>query len=313
MGITQLGYLGLGVSDLSRWETFATEILGLSVSERLDDGGLYLRMDDYHHRFILHPDDADDVLYVGWQVPTAGDLDELEAALQAKGVRTERGTSDELNIRRVVDLIKFEDPARAHLEAFYGPQVQPASPLSSDRADGSFNAGDLGLGHIVLAVSDLDKAVAFYRDALGMRISDLMELGAGEQKFHIAFFHCNPRHHSIAFIQLESPRRLSHMMLEVKSLDDVGATYYMCQDQEIPIALSLGKHTNDHMVSFYVVTPSGFQVEYGFGGRHIDDTTWVVQRHISASLWGHRNYLRKKGGQRASPPRRGDGHGKSRG
>ena len=31
--------------------------------------------------------------------------------------------------------------------------------------------------------------------------------------------------------------------------------------------MTLGTHTNDRMTSFYVRTPSGFEIEYGFGGR----------------------------------------------
>jgi hypothetical protein len=51
-------------------------------------------------------------------------------------------------------------------------------------------------------------------------------------------------------------------------------------------ATTLGRHSNDQMVSFYVVT-SGFEVEYGGGGRLVDDATWQVQRHDRGGLWGH--------------------------
>jgi hypothetical protein len=43
------------------------------------------------------------------------------------------------------------------------------------------------------------------------------------------------------------------------------------------------------MLSFYVQTPSGFQVEYGYGGRVIDDDVWEVQLHHAPSIWGHRS------------------------
>ncbi len=102
-------------------------------------------------------------------------------------------------------------------------------------------------------------------------------------------FHCNPRHHTLAFYAVpQPPKRLNHFMLQAKTLDDVGATYYLCQDQGVPIARSLGRHTNDHMVSFYLRTPSGFEVEYGWGGRIVDDSTWQVQLHTAGSMWGHR-------------------------
>jgi len=61
MGISQLGYIGIGVSDIKAWEQFATGVLGLEVSERGADGTLYLRMDEHHHRLALYPTGQDDV------------------------------------------------------------------------------------------------------------------------------------------------------------------------------------------------------------------------------------------------------------
>jgi extradiol dioxygenase len=104
----------------------------------------------------------------------------------------------------------------------------------------------------------------------------------------MAFFHCNPRHHSLACIAGKPNQRLNHFMLQAQSINDVGATYDLCQEQGIPIMRSLGRHTNDHMLSFYMQTPSGFQVEFGWGGREVDDSTWQVQQHTSGSIWGHK-------------------------
>jgi extradiol dioxygenase family protein len=68
MSVTQLGYLGLGVSDLAAWEQFATQTLGLQANGRDEEGTLFLKMDEYHHRFALHANDSDDVIHVGWEV-----------------------------------------------------------------------------------------------------------------------------------------------------------------------------------------------------------------------------------------------------
>jgi len=59
-------------------------------------------------------------------------------------------------------------------------------------------------------------------------------------------------------------------------------------EHKIPLAMSLGRHTNDHMTSFYVRTPSGFEIEYGTGGRLIDDATWEVGTFDAQSFWGHK-------------------------
>jgi hypothetical protein len=53
------------------------------------------------------------------------------------------------------------------------------------------------------------------------------------------------------------------------------------------VTATLGRHSNDLAVSFYVRTPSGVQVEYGSGGVDIDDETWVPHRFTQGDLWGH--------------------------
>ena len=117
-----------------------------------------------------------------------------------------------------------------------------------------------------------------------MRISDYIKL---DETPNMVFFHCNPRHHSLAFLQAKPPKKINHFMIQLKSLDDVGSTYYLCEREGVPITASLGKHTNDHMVSFYMRSPSGFQIEYGWGAREVDDNTWQVQKHTKGSIWGH--------------------------
>lgn len=97
----------------------------------------------------------------------------------------------------------------------------------------------------------------------------------------MAFFHCNPRHHTLAFYAARAPKQLQHFMLQLTSSDDVGATFDLGQGRGMPIARGLGRYTNDHMVSFYLRTPSGFEVEYGWGGRTVDDSLWQVQKSWS--------------------------------
>ena len=91
----------------------------------------------------------------------------------------------------------------------------------------------------------------------------------------------------MALAPVAAPKRLNHIMLQVTSLDAVGRGLDRANAAGVPIASSLGKHTNDQMVSFYMQTPSGFDVEYGFGGIEIDDATWQVGAHHATSIWGH--------------------------
>lgn len=289
--VTQLGYLGLSVSDLNAWRQFATEVLGLEAADG-DGGALLLRMDEHHHRFILASGSDDDVSFVGWEVSDQRALRELSEQLKKSGVEAAAGTAEEARLRGVAEFIKFRDPSGIATEAYYGPLMTFERPFKSPRAISGFETGTMGLGHIVVRVDDAERSLHFYRDLLGMRISDFIEMrtqrGRPTDAIMLTFMHCNPRHHSIAFGNIPTQKRLLHFMLQVKSLDDVGSTYYLAQDLRIPITGSLGRHTNDHMMSFYMRSPSGFEIEYGYGARTVDDATWKVQRHEAPSIWGHR-------------------------
>jgi biphenyl-2,3-diol 1,2-dioxygenase len=289
--VTELGYLGLNVKDLAAWESFATEVLGLQAAGKAPDGVLYLRMDEHHHRFVVQENPADDLAFIGWEVTDQPALRELTAQLKADGTEVAAGTPELARARGVVELVQFRDPNGIPSEAYYGPLMNFQEPFHSSRPIGGFETGTMGLGHMVISVDDSARSLHFYRDVLGMRISDFIEMKmrrGAPSGLTLTFMHCNPRHHTIAFGEIPSPKRLHHFMLQVKTIDDVCSTMYLCQDRGVPVAATLGRHTNDHMVSFYLRTPSGFEIEYGYGARVVDDATWKVQRHEAGSIWGHR-------------------------
>jgi biphenyl-2,3-diol 1,2-dioxygenase len=288
-GVTELGYLGLGVRDVAAFERFATDILGLQPHGADGDGGLLFRMDEHHHRFVVCASDADDVAFVGWEVASERALGELGERLAAAGTAVERGDAADAKKRRVAGLIRFVDPSGVACEAFFGPRILTDKPFHSPRPISGFKTGDLGMGHLVLLADDFEKTQRFYCDVLGFRVSDFIHFPAAPGvTVDIAFLHCNPRHHSLAFIAMPSPpKRMHHFMLQLRSLDDVGITYSLCQERGVPIVSTLGRHTNDQMVSFYAATPAGFAVEYGWGARDVDDATWRVQAYDAGSIWGH--------------------------
>ena len=288
-GVTELGYLGLGVRDVAAFETFATDILGLQPNGADEDGALFFRMDAHHHRFIVRASEADDLAFIGWEVANERALEALGERLAAAGTAVTRADEGDAKKRRVSGLIRFADPNGVACEAFFGARVLTDKPFLSPRPISGFKTGELGMGHLVLLADEFEKTQRFYCDVLGFRVTDFIHFPAAPGVVvDIGFLHCNPRHHTLAFIAMPNPpKRMHHFMLQLRSLDDVGLTYSLCQERGVPIVSTLGRHTNDQMVSFYASTPAGFAVEYGWGARDVDDATWRVQTYDAGSIWGH--------------------------
>ena len=289
MEIQALGYLGVGTGKLDDWATLATGGLGMQAVDR--GGGVQaFRMDDRRQRLVIDSAMPEDTRYFGWEVADAAALDALAARLERAGVAVSREPTGLADQRFVAGLISFADPSGNRLEAFHGAAVAD-TPFRPGRMISGFRAGPLGMGHVLVTVQDIVASLAFYRDLLGFRISDYTL-----DPIRAYFLHVNPRHHSLALV--EAPvNSLNHLMVELYSLDDVGQGYDLALMDRERIVATLGRHNNDLMTSFYLRTPSGFNVEYGWGGREVDDATWEPQEMTSvASFWGHDGLFRNIGG-----------------
>lgn len=279
MLIESFGYLGIRSDRLDEWAAFGTGLLGLQLAERAA-GGLRFRMDEQAQRLRVNSGaGAED--YFGWAVRDAAALSRLAARLEAAGVAVTPMSGAERLDRAVADGIVFRDPAGHRLEAFHSPQVDPVG-FEAGRPIAGFRTGSMGMGHVVFHVERIGPLRAFYENLLGFAVSDYCT-----QPFGACFFHLNARHHSLALIET-GRQGLHHVMMEVLGLDDVGQAYDIALAQPDRIGTTLGRHTNDFMTSFYARTPDNFMVEYGWGGRAIDPSTWQAyeMRH-GPSLWGH--------------------------
>ncbi len=280
--IDSLAYIGITSPRAEDWLTFGPEILGLEVAGRGLDGAVRLRMDDFVHRIVVQPGARDDLAHLGWAVADGSALEATAAALEKAGIAVERGNAKLAALRAVKELAAFVDPFGFRHELAVG-LATGNSPFRPGRPISGFVTGSGGLGHAVLIVPDMSQALRFYTDVLGFRLSDRIS----ERGMNLAFLHCNQRHHSIAFAAIPGLVGMHHLMLEVGSLDDVGAGLELCRARGLSLTMDLGRHPNDEMTSFYVRSPSGFEVEYGFGGRLVDDTSWVVRDYDAMSTWGH--------------------------
>lgn len=292
--VDELAYVGINANDVDTWSTYAVEVLGHEISADSDSDNLYLRMDDHHHRLIVHPlsDGPEDVGYVGWQVRNPEAMDAISGRLDAAGVAVTEGSPEEAATRRVLGFVHFQDPhSGVRMELAFGPEVTFSPAYRPTRPISGFHTENVGLGHYVTYVPDIDAAEKFYRDVLGFATSDSPSIpGIGKVA---SFMYCNPRHHSLAFFLNPQPRRrANHVMLEHTSIDDVGSAWDICRERGM-VKVELGRHSNDRMFSFYAENPSGWLFELGWGAREIDPATFAVEHYTMGGggagmgEWGH--------------------------
>jgi 2,3-dihydroxybiphenyl 1,2-dioxygenase len=280
MPVQALGYVGFGSADLDGWRQFGTGLVGLQAVER-SPSLLAFRMDDRKQRIVIDRSLPDGARFFGWEVADAAALDALAARLEKAEVDVVAEPQTLADNRRVRSLISFRDPAGNRIEAFYGAEID-YTPFSPGRSISGFRTGPLGVGHAVLTVENIDAVMPFYVDVLGFGLSDYIQ-----KPFRAYFFHINARHHSLALIET-GRNGMHHLMVELFSLDDVGQSYDIALSEPERVSVTLGRHTNDLMTSFYAKTPSSFMVECGWGGRDIDPATWQpFEMSDGPSLWGH--------------------------
>jgi 3,4-dihydroxy-9,10-secoandrosta-1,3,5(10)-triene-9,17-dione 4,5-dioxygenase len=259
-------------------------------------------MDDFPARLVIVPGERDRLAASGWEAANAEGLADIRARLERAGVAYKEGSAAERADRRVDELIQFDDPSGNTLEVFHGAALEHRRVVSP--YGHRFVTGEQGLGHVVLSTHDDEAALRFYRDVLGFRLRDSMRLPpqlvgrpADGPPAWLRFFGCNPRHHSLAFLPMPTPSGIVHLMVEVENTDDVGLALDRARRRKVPMSATLGRHVNDLMLSFYMKTPGGFDVEFGTEGRQVHDESWIARESTAVSLWGHDFGVGARGGK----------------
>lgn len=286
MDLLGISYLGLDVPDVDAWSTFATSVVGLMPAiappAGADAGVVHLKADERQWRVALHPAGAPGIRYVGFEVGSERAFAAAVEELAGSGSDWTRGTAAECASREVRDLVWSVDPSGVRVEVCWGPTLDGGfvSPVGVRR----FVTDGLGLGHYVVLTPDLDASMDFYTRVLGLRLSDYVIIGEG---MSVQFLRCTPRHHSVALTAVGPMSGVHHIAFEVEDVDEVGRALERATRAGHPITASLGRHKNDRMLSFYMRSPAGFEVEVGCGGRLVDERTWVVNHFTGGDDWGH--------------------------
>jgi 3,4-dihydroxy-9,10-secoandrosta-1,3,5(10)-triene-9,17-dione 4,5-dioxygenase len=288
--VRALGYVVVQSASVGSWRDYAENVLGMQAQDATG-GALYLKMDERDFRYLIVPGDTDRYLASGWELPDAAALEDAVRALEMSGVEAVRASAEQAALRRVQAMVWCIDPSGNRHEFFWGVRADFRRFVSPLGVPG-FVTGSMGLGHAVLPAPQFDATDAFLRNVMGFELSDIFRVrftdDPNEPEKRIHFLHCkNARHHSLAIMDLAVPSGCIHVMSEVDSMDEVGRALDRVASQGVKLSATLGRHCNDHMISFYMKTPGGFDMEYGYGGLTVDWEQHTVYEATRVSLWGH--------------------------
>lgn len=287
--IKSLGYVSVQATDIEKWRQFAFGVLGFAQGSGPDPDSLYLRMDERAARITVSPGRTDRIATIGWEVGDHADLQTVAGTLDAAGVPYKQLSLAEADARRVEEVIAFEDPAGTCLEVFHGPVLDHSPVVTPFGA--KFVTGSQGLGHVVLPALDVNGSFEFYTETLGFKSRGAFRVPTPPEygPVRVRFLGVNERHHSLALcpaVTLRDPG-LIHLMVEVDTLDAVGQALDRVSRDGFQLSSTLGRHTNDKMISFYVRAPGDWDIEFGTEGMRVDDAHYTAEEITADSYWGH--------------------------
>lgn len=289
-GAVRMGYALIESNKLPDWKRFAQQGLGLHLAEA-SDNILAFRMDAHARRLIITKGSAEDFFAVGWQLRDQATLDVVLSRLATRNIPVENGSADEAALRGVKSFVRLRGPKGLPLELFVdaGTTDEPLNMLAS-----GFVTGDAGMGHVAITSRKPEKMERFWQEIFDARLSDRISQTMAGLMLDIGFLRLNARHHSVAVaatrgVRLDPIRtQIQHLNLLAATKDDLTNAYERLKDLGYEMAHEIGQHPNDREISFYVLSPSGFEIELGWDALSVDESTWKSAHYDAISIWGHK-------------------------
>jgi 2,3-dihydroxybiphenyl 1,2-dioxygenase len=289
-GNVHLGYIVIETDKFADWRRFGRDAIGMHVDETLPDV-MRFRLDDNECRFLLQRGPAEDAVALGWQLDDHNTFDEILARVTRHGVPITEVGAEQAALRGVERLMRFPGPNGLAQEIFTRAGTSDA-PLDM-RVGGGFVTGEFGMGHVAITTKKPHQTRGYYNTVFDARLSDYIDETISGVKLKIRFLRVNQRHHSVAIAAVSrlpvNPirTRIQHLNIQVADLDDMTTSYQRVKELGFDMALGVGQHTNDKELSYYAMTPSGFEWEVGWNPIVVDESTWEPATHQGISIWGH--------------------------
>lgn len=293
-GRAHLGYVVIETQKFAEWAEYGRNIIGLHVDE-IDSGTMKFRIDDHECRFLIRRGPAEDVVAMGWHVDSDDAFDEILTRVTERGVPIVEGSADDAALRGVERLWRIPGPKGIHQEIFTMPRTS-TTPLQMLNA-GGYVTGESGMGHVALFSKEPQSVRGYFNTVFDARLSDYIDepLAAGV-KMKVRFLRVNERHHSVAVAGGASMKidpfrtKVQHLNIQASTLEDLVAAHERVKAAGVHIMMPMGQHSNDRELSFYSVTPSGFEWEIGWNPVLFDaetEATWEPDNYQGISIWGH--------------------------
>ncbi|WMI59141.1 VOC family protein [Streptomyces rochei] len=252
---------------------FYEEVWGLQVVESEHSASWLRGTGDEHHALRLTRSETIGLGRLVFALGTPAEIDEAARRLRARGIAlvTEPGPLDQVGGGYG---LRFHD--------LDGRLVELSADTWAVTARSRDAALPVGVTHAVLNTPDIDASVAFYRDVLGMRVSDWSE-------HQMAFLRCGTDHHCVAFNQAPWVS-LNHVAYEMTSIDHFMRGLGRLRHHGITPEWGPGRHGPGNNTFSYFTDPTGLVCEYTTEVAQVVEDTWIckVWRRTPelSDLWG---------------------------
>jgi 2,3-dihydroxybiphenyl 1,2-dioxygenase len=286
-GNVHLGYVVIETGRFADWRRFGRDAIGMHLDETMRDV-MRFRLDGNECRFLLQRGPAEDVAALGWHIHDHRTFDEILNRVHRHGVRVTEGSAEETALRGVERVGRFLGPNGLTQEIFTRARSSD-TPLSIGLG-GGFVTGDGGIGHVAVTTKKPHLLRGYYNTVFDARLSDYIDETINGVKLKIRFLRVNQRHHSVAIVAVKrlpvNPirTRVQHLNIQVAEFDDLTASYQRINELGFNMALTVGQHTNDRELSYYAMTPSGFEWEVGWNPVVVDETSWEPTTYQGISV-----------------------------
>lgn len=276
----RLGFIALNVTDLDKSEDFYGRLVGLEVTGRGPDDCRFLRCSDRHHDVVLYKSETPGLKRIGFEMESAGALEELRETLTRHGLPVVQVSDKECVAHKIRNCIRTVEPHTGACFDFYETMAEyggrPFRPTV---------AKIQRLGHVVLKTDEYRKAIEFFTKVLNFQVSDEVD-GA------VIFMRCfpNPFHHSFALGQADR-KSFHHVNFMVTEVDDIGRAIWRFQKENVVVVNGPGRHPPSGSMFYYFLDPDNLTVEYSFGMEEFPEREARKPRLLEAvrdsiDFWG---------------------------